>query len=29
MQSEKASGQITLDAVFRAAWRMRWKQLRQ
>jgi LPS O-antigen subunit length determinant protein (WzzB/FepE family) len=27
MQSDNATGQITLDAVFRAAWRMRWLML--
>lgn len=29
MQSETATGQVTLNVVFRAAWRMRWKQLRK
>ena len=27
MQPDNATGQITLDAVFRAAWRMRWLML--
>jgi hypothetical protein len=29
MQSGNATAQITLDTASRAAWRMRWKQLRQ